>query len=153
VIRIETRIHARPLRSMSDRPSTVRPMVVYSNRRMGAAAELLVSSEVACAMLADIAAAARPLAQGRWELELVLWLEDRAQRMAMDLDVEDLAWSPENFERQKRFVIESIERAALTSPHARALHLWCRLFEAHAREHVVVGRRWQWIATQPNAQV
>ncbi|MGE0397713.1 MAG: hypothetical protein AB7T06_13410 [Kofleriaceae bacterium] len=128
-------------------------MVVYSNRRLGAASELLVSPEVASALLAETAAAARPLAQGRWELELVLWLEDRARRMAMDLDVEDIAWSPENFERQKRFVIDSIERAAVSSPHARALHLWCRLFEAHAREHVVVGRRWQWFSGQPTVQV
>ena len=128
-------------------------MVVYSNRRLGAAAELLVSPEVATAMLVDTAAAARPLAEGRWELELVLWLEDRAHRLPTDLDVDDIAWSPENFERQKRFVIDSIERAALTSPHARALHLWCRLFEAHPREHVVVGRRWQWSAGQPSAPV
>ena len=138
---------------MSDGPSRVPAMVVYSNRRIGAAAELLVSSEVAGAMLADTAAAARPLAQGRWELEFVLWLEDRAHRLATDLDVEDIAWSPENFERQKRFVIDSIERAAVGSPHARALHLWSRLFEAHTREHVVVGRRWQWFAGQPSAPV
>jgi hypothetical protein len=128
-------------------------MVVYSNRRLGAASELLVSPEVASGLLADTAAAARPLAQGRWELEFVLWLEDRAHRLAMDLDVEDIAWSPENFERQKRFVIESIERAAISSPHARALHLWCRLFEAHVREHVVVGRRWQWFSGQPASPV
>jgi hypothetical protein len=128
-------------------------MVVYSNRRLGAAAELLVSSEVASAMLAETAASARPLAQSRWELELVLWLEHRADRVAMDLDVEEIAWSPENFERQKSFLIDAIERAAIASPHARALHLWCRLFEAHAREHVVVGRRWQWFHSQPTAQV
>lgn len=126
-------------------------MVVYSNRRLGAASELLVSAEVASELLADTAAAARPLAQGRWELELVLWLEDRAHRLGMDLDVEDIAWSPENFERQKRFLIDSIERAAVTSRHARALHLWCRLFEAHTREHVVVGRRWQWSSSVPIA--
>jgi hypothetical protein len=128
-------------------------MVVYSNHRLGAAAELLLSPEVASALLADVAAAARPLAQGRWELELVLWLEDRAHRLATDLDVDDIAWSPENFERQKRFVIDSIERAAVASPHSRALHLWCRLFEAHTREHVVVGRRWQWFGGQPSAPV
>lgn len=122
-------------------------MVVYSNHRLGAAFELLVSPEVASALLAETAAAARPLAQSRWELELVLWLEHRAHRLPMDLDVEDIAWSPENFERQKRFVIDSIERAAIASPHARALHLWCRLFEGHAREHVVVGRRWQWFSS------
>jgi len=128
-------------------------MVVYSNRRLGAAAELMLSSDVAAAMLADTAAAARPLAQGRWEQELVVWLEDRSRRIAMDLDVDDIAWSPDNFERQKRFVVEAIERAAASSPHARALGLWGRLVDAQLREHVVVGRRWQWVGTQPNVQV
>jgi hypothetical protein len=119
-------------------------MVVFSNRRLGPAAELLLSSEVAIALLRATSEAARPLAQGRWELELVLWLEDRSRQPASELDVGEIAWSPENFERQKRFVVDAIERAALGSPHARALGLWARLIAVHPREHVVVGRRWRW---------
>ncbi|HEY4059625.1 MAG TPA: hypothetical protein VGM39_23585 [Kofleriaceae bacterium] len=126
-------------------------MVVYSNRRLGAAAELLVSPDVASAMLAETAAAARPLAQGRWEHELVQWLEDRARtfsrRGASDLDVADIAWSPENFERQQRFVIDAIERAASVSSHARALQRWGTQIAQHPREHVLVGRRWAWAAS------
>ncbi|HEY4182760.1 MAG TPA: hypothetical protein VGM90_38275 [Kofleriaceae bacterium] len=123
-------------------------MVVISNRRLGAAAELLVSSDVASAMLTETAAAARPLAQGRWEHELVQWLDDRARtisaRDTSDLDVTDIAWSPENFERQQRFVIDAIERAALLSLHARALQRWSTQIAQHPREHVLVGRRWAW---------
>ncbi|CAN5796962.1 hypothetical protein BH11MYX2_BH11MYX2_05290 [soil metagenome] len=123
-------------------------MVVYSNRRLGAATELLVSPDVASAMLAETAAAARPLAQGRWEHELVLWLEDRARffvaRGDADLDVADIAWSPENFERQQRFVIDAIERAAVSSSHGRALQRWSTQIAQHPREHVLVGRRWAW---------
>lgn len=129
---------------VSEGLSTVRAMVVFSNQRLGPAAELLVSPEVATAMLASTAEAARPLAQGRWEHELVVWLEDRSRRMPLDLDVGDLAWSPENFERQRRFLTEAIERAALGSPHSRALALWARMIGLHLREHVLVGRRWQW---------
>lgn len=50
-------------------------MVVFSNRRLGPSAELLVSDDVARAMLGDTATAARPFAEARWEVELVLWLD------------------------------------------------------------------------------
>ena len=117
-------------------------MVVYSNRSLGAAEELFVSSEVACAMLAEVAAAARQSAQGRWELELVQWLELRTSQFATDLDVADIAWSPENFERQRTFVLDAIERATTRSDHARALGRWSRLIANHPRHLVQVGRRW-----------
>ncbi len=129
---------------MSDGLSTVGAMVVFSNHKLGAAAELLVSPEVAHKMLTATAEAARPLAQGRWEHELVLWLEHRARRVGSAIDVGDLAWSPDNFERQRRFVADAIARAAVSSEHARALGLWGRQVEGHRREHVVVGRRWRW---------
>ena len=126
-------------------------MVVFSNQRLGAAAELLVSPVVATEMLRSTAEAARPLAQSRWEHELVLWLEDRARMLGPVLDVTEVAWTPDNFERQRRFVIDAIDRAALRSDHARALSLWCRMIEAHPREHVVVGRRWRWASEGTSA--
>lgn len=117
-------------------------MMVFSNHRLGPAAELLVSPEVAVAMLLATAEAARPHADSRWEHELVGWLEQRALVASEVLDVGEIAWSPENFERQRQFVTDSIERAASRSEHARALALWGRMIGAHHREHVVVGRRW-----------
>ncbi len=97
-------------------------------------------------MLTVTAASARPLAQSRWEHELVVWLEDRSRRLGGELDVGDLAWSPENFERQRSFLIQAIERAAMASAHARALGLWAHQISSHPRESIVVGRRWQWTA-------
>lgn len=126
-------------------------MVVFSNERLGAAVELLVSPLVAAAMLSATAEAARPLAQSRWEHELVLWLEDRSRTLGSGIDVTELAWTPEHFERQRRFVTDAIDRAALGSAHARALSLWCRMIESHPREHVLVGRRWRWAAESTNA--
>ena len=119
-------------------------MLVFSNRRLGPRAELLVSPEVGAAILSSTAASARPLAQSRWEHELVVWLEDRSRRLGGDLDVGDLAWSPENFERQRSFLVQAIERAALGSAHSRALGLWAQQVAGHPRESIVVGRRWQW---------
>lgn len=141
----------REISRVSDGLSTVRSMVVFTNHRLGAAAELLTSPAVASEMLRSTAAAARPLAQSRWEHELVLWLEDRSRTPGTALDVTELAWTPDYFERQRRFVTDAIERAAIRSDHARALLLWRRMIEDHPREHVVVGRRWRWAAEPSRA--
>jgi len=119
-------------------------MFVFSNRRLGPSAELLVSREVAGELLREVAAAAGPSAQARWEHELVSWLERSAASSSAVIDVADIAWTPEHFERQRRFVVDAIQRAHASSRHARALTRWCDLIEAHPRESVQVGRRWQW---------
>lgn len=119
-------------------------MVVLSNRRLGPGAELLVSPEVAGELLREVAAAAGPAAQARWEHELVRWLERCAASGRSAIDVADIAWTPEHFERQRRFLVEAIQRAHQGSRHGRALTLWCGMIEAHPRESVLVGRRWQW---------
>jgi hypothetical protein len=130
-------------------------MIVLSNRRLGPAAELLVSAAVAESMLRATAAAARPEAEARWEQELVQWLEDRASppeaatpessrgRPAdTAIDVSEIAWTPDNFDRQRRFLLRAIEQAAEGSEHARALRLWAQMIEAHPRDSVQFGRRW-----------
>ncbi len=128
---------------------------MLSNRRLGPASEVLVSAAVAESMLRAVAAAARPEADARWEQELVRWLELRAspaepatpeqprgRPTEAVIDVSEIAWTPDNFDRQRRFLLRSIERAAETSEHARALRLWARLIEAHPRDSVQFGRRW-----------
>ncbi|HEU0037620.1 MAG TPA: hypothetical protein VFQ53_43715 [Kofleriaceae bacterium] len=122
-------------------------MIVFSNRRLGPAAELLVSVDVAQSMLRAIADAARPEASARWELELVRWLEARAAATAA-IDVSDLAWTPTNFDRQRDFVVAAIARAAESSEHSRALARWAAMIEAHPRDSVQFGRLWSW---QPTA--
>lgn len=123
-------------------------MVVFSNHRLGPSAELLVSDDVARTVLSATAAAARPFAEARWEVELVLWLDGRAAAGAKTLDVADIAWTPDHFERQRRFLIDAILRAAATTEHVLAFDRWRRLIEAHPADSVQVGRRWQW---QPTA--
>ena len=117
-------------------------MVVFSNRRLGPSAELLVSREVAGELLREVATAAGPLAQARWEHELVTWLERCAASRNTSFDVSDIAWTPEHFERQRRFLVDAIQRAQGSSRHGRALARWCGMIEAHPPESV--GRRWQW---------
>jgi hypothetical protein len=153
-------------------------MVVFSNRRLGPSAELLVSDEVARTMLDRTAHAARPFAEARWELELVLWLDRRAMliestspafsaspaftaspsaglaatrqssRGGHVIDVNDIAWTPDHFGAQRAFIVGAIERAAAGTEHPLAYDRWRRLIEAHPAESVQVGRRWSW---QPTA--
>src|SRR4051812_48579327 len=99
-------------------------MVVFSNRRLGPSAEVLVSTTVANAMLVETVAAARPLATSRWELELVSWLAERVDTGFSELDVADLAWTREHFEHQKSFVSAAMSRAAAGSEHGPALTRW-----------------------------
>jgi hypothetical protein len=122
-------------------------MVVFSNHRLGPSAELLVSREVAAALVREVAAAAGPSAQARWEHELVTWLERWAASGQASFDVSEIAWTPDHFERQRGFLIAAIQRAAQGSPNARALARWAALIEAHPRESVQVGRRWRWPAS------
>lgn len=147
-------------------------MVVFSNRRLGPSAELLVSDEVARTMLDRTAHAARPFAEARWELELVLWLDRRAMHIESTspafttspsaglaatrqssrgghvIDVNDIAWTPDHFGAQRAFIVAAIERASAGTEHALAFDRWRRLIEAHPAESVQVGRRWSW---QPTA--
>lgn len=128
----------------------VRAMIVFSNRRLGPASELLVSPGVAETMLRETAIAASSTATGWWERELVRWLRDRAGTTASivgasapnPIDVGEVAWSPENFEIQRQFLLAAIQEAARTSEHARALIRWAAMIEAHPRDSVQVGRRW-----------
>ncbi len=120
-------------------------MVVFSNRTVGPHAELLVSDEVAAEMLRATAAAAGPLATARWEKELVHWLEAQAAH-PVSLDTADLAWTPDHFDAQRRFVVEAIAWAAASSSHASALDRWQSLVAQHPRQAVQVGRRWLWQA-------
>lgn len=123
-------------------------MVVLSNHRLGPTVELLLSREVAVELVCEVAAEAKPVAEARWEHELVRWLERWATATSPTLDVTDIAWTPASFERQRRFLLDAIERATARSVHTRALRRWAEMVEAHPRDSVQVGRRWQWPADQ-----
>ncbi len=125
-------------------------MFVFSNRRLGAAAEVLVSRDLAAAMLRAVAAVAAATAASHWERELARWLETREVGATPNagLDVTDLAWSPDHFANQQRFLLDAIAGAgAAAMATAGALQRWARLIEAHPRAFVQVGRRWNWAAS------
>lgn len=126
-------------------------MVVFSNHQLGPRAELLVSRAVAATAVREVAHAAGPAAQARWEHELVAWLERWAASGQVSFDVSDIAWTPEHFERQRRFVVDAIRRAAAGSPNAPTLGRWAAMIEAHPRGSVQVGRRWRWPAADVSA--
>jgi hypothetical protein len=65
-------------------------MFVFSNRRVGPSAEVLVSRVAAEAMLRETAAAAMPSAMSRWEHELVRWLVERADEDSEGHEVDSL---------------------------------------------------------------
>lgn len=119
-------------------------MVVFSNQRLGPTAELLVSENIAVGILRATADAARPFAEARWEHELVRWLESRAALAVEMLDVGEIAWTPEHFERQRRFLLDAIIRATATGENTLALDRWRRQIEAHPADSVQVAGRWNW---------
>ncbi len=116
-------------------------MRAFTNRRLGPAAEVFVSEDVARAILVATSVAAREAATARWEHELADWLATQAP-IEVDVDVADIAWSLDHFEAQRRFVLGAIERAARRCDHGRALALWGRQIEAYRREDVGARRRW-----------
>jgi hypothetical protein len=122
-------------------------MLVFSNDRLGASAEIVVSNEVAAAMLQQVADAIRTRAEARWELELLRWLDDRALAAGrttdtLAIDVSEIAWTRDHFDAQRWFLIDAVARAMLQSDHAGALDRWRRMIEAHPRDSVQFGRRW-----------
>jgi hypothetical protein len=127
-------------------------MVVFSNHRLGPSAELVVSNDVAAAMLQATADAIRSRAEARWEHELLRWLDERALAVGRtpataSLDVGDIAWTRDHFDAQRWFLVDAVVRAALRSEHAPALERWRQLIEAHPRDSVQFGRRWNWHVT------
>jgi hypothetical protein len=121
-------------------------MLVFSNQRLGPASEVFVGDETASEILRSVADAARPRASAMWEHELVRWLDEQSAQAAkiQAIDVGDIAFTPQNFERQRRFLIEAIERARETSEHSRVLTAWAVLIEGYPSDSVQFGRRWIW---------
>jgi len=124
-------------------------MVVFSNHRLGPSVELVVSNEVAAAMLQAAADALRTRAEARWEQELVRWLDERARATGRtattcSLDVGEIAWTRDHFDAQRWFLVDALARASTRSEHAQAIERWRQMIEAHPRDSVQFGRRWTW---------
>ena len=127
-------------------------MLVLSNSRLGPSVEIMVSNEVAAAMLQSVADAIRSRAEARWELELLRWLDERALAAGRttgteSIDVSEIAWTRDHFDAQRWFLVDAVARAMIHSEHAAALERWRRMIEAHPRDSVQFGRRWSWYVT------
>ena len=127
-------------------------MVVFSNHRLGPASEIRVSDDTARTVLRDTARAAAPVASARWEHELVRWLEAGAEQPpeSNNIDVGDIAWTPDHFEPQRRFLIEAINAARVVSEESMILQRWATMIEAHPRDSVRTSQLWRRVpAWQP----
>ncbi len=127
-------------------------MVVFSNQRLGPSVELVVSNDVAAAMLQAAADAMRTRAEARWERELVRWLDERAlaagrAETTASVDVSEIAWTRDHFDEQRWFLVDALARATMRSEHAPALERWRQMIEAHPRDSVQLARRWTWNTT------
>lgn len=131
-------------------------MITFSNLRADESLTFTLPERAAAALLAALTEAGREIALSRWEQELVAWLADRRWAVAAGhragVDLGEVAWTPERFPEQQRFVLAMCERALAraTDDAVRAAIVGVRdLTAAHGREHVPVGRRWRWLAGRP----
>jgi hypothetical protein len=128
-------------------------MLVFSNHRLGPAAELMVPRDVGASLVRSVAEAARTTASSHWERELVRWLDERAHWIvastsrSIAIDVTDIAFTPQHFDRQRGFLLEAIETACADIRYARALADWADLIKAHPSDSVQLSRRWIWRPT------
>lgn len=125
-------------------------MLVLSNQRIGPTAERMVARDIGASLVRSVAQVARASASSHWERELVRWLDERAQWIvsstsrAIVLDVSDIAFTPQHFDRQRRFLLDAIDGACADVRYVRVLTDWADLIKAHPRDSVQLSRRWIW---------
>lgn len=131
-------------------------MITFSNLRAADSLTFTTSERGAVAVLGALVELARETAADRWEHELTAWLADRRWAIAggvrAGLDLGEVAWTPEHFADQQRFVIAICEHASARAAEPGLAADLARLRELaahHGREHVVVGRRWRWLGPRP----
>ncbi|MCA9673842.1 MAG: hypothetical protein H6708_13440 [Kofleriaceae bacterium] len=133
-------------------------MITFSNHGADGAPTATVAERVAVRALDAVIDAGRVAARGRWELELVAWLSDRRRAIAAGiragLDVAEVAWTPEHFAEQQRFVAAICASAARATAGADAdvatgVAGLGRVVAAHRRDLVGFGRRWRWLSGRP----
>ncbi len=132
-------------------------MITFSNLGADGAPSVSLPTPTALALLDALVDAGRTMACGRWEVELAAWLADR--RGALEacarsgLDLIEVAWTPDHFADQQRFVIAVCDAAADRNVgdatlHGALAHVRA-LVAAHRRGQIAFGRRWRWTAGRP----
>lgn len=131
-------------------------MITFSNLRAAESLTFTTSERGAILVLGALVETAREAAAGRWEHELAAWLADRRWAIAggarAGLDLGEVAWTPDHFADQQRFVVAICDRASDRAAEPSLASDLARLRELaahHGREHVVVGRRWRWLGPRP----
>jgi hypothetical protein len=131
-------------------------VITFSNLRAAESLTFTTSERGAVVMLGALIDTARGAAADRWEQELAAWLDDRRWAIAggvrAGLDLGELAFTPEHFPAQQRFVVAICEQASARAADPTLAADLLRLRELaahHAREHVSVGRRWRWVGERP----
>jgi hypothetical protein len=131
-------------------------VITFSNLRAAESLTFTTTERGAIVVLGALVEMARETAADRWEHELAAWLADRRWAIAggvrAGLDLGEVAWTPEHFSDQQRFVVGVCDQASRRTAEPELAADLVRLRELaahHGREHVVVGRRWRWLGPRP----
>lgn len=98
------------------------------------------------------------LATTEWEKELIIWLAEHDQylygRGVVGFDIDEIAWSTQDFDRQKAFFLKTIDLALqrhrwevldYDPPYAHEyLVTLRRLVEKYTVEMIVSTKQWDW---------
>jgi hypothetical protein len=116
-------------------------VVIFSDQRAGDDG-FVVDGDAAVVLLDAMVQAGAALAAARWEHDLIAWLAERrrgiASGAAAGIDLGEVAWTPEHFTDQQRFVIALCEQVAARCHEAIRLR---GLVARRGREHVGPARR------------
>jgi hypothetical protein len=133
-------------------------LITFSNIGADGAPSFTLPARTAIRMLDTMIEAGHTVATSRWELELVAWIADRRWALNAglrgELDLVEVAWTPEHFADQQSFLIDLCDATAARAEqdaavHGGVMHLRA-LVAAHRRARVPFGRRWRWLAGCPD---
>lgn len=120
--------------------------------------DLQLSNGATSVLISVLILAGSDLAQSRWEQELVTWMAEHDQSIfglgIVGFDINEIAWSPEEFEQQKSFLLNMITKAHqryrweqldYDPPYAEEQLLALQhLVELFTVEMIVPNQLWNW---------
>lgn len=118
-------------------------------------------------LLAAVLLAGSSLAQTKWEITLMQWLAEHDQsRVGLGIvgfDLSEIAWSANEFDRQKQFFLQVLHKARTMKPWenfgfsffnvVQSLNnLESLVFEFH-KHHIQKENSWNWFAQKPKSDL
>lgn len=133
------------------------PLFTLSNFGADGAPSATLATALAVRALDALVVVGRARAVSRWELELVAWLDDRrwavVNGVRAELDLIEVAWTPDHFADQQQFLLGLCDAAAarpIDDPGVHGALTRVRgVVAAHRRSQVAYGRRWRWLCRRP----